>query len=125
MHSIRIDRHRHTHKHTERKTYIKFQYHNVIWIVMELCFISLCVHHVCECLYVCICVYVHVYVCACVTMHVSPMCMHYYCVYIIVSRSQTTFSSFIFGQEEKGSGECPIQFLFSKSPLFGDFMCGF
>ena len=27
---------------------------------------------------------------------------------ILVSCSQTTFSSFIFGQEEKGSGECPL-----------------
>ena len=43
----------------------------------------------------------------------------------LVSRSQTAFSSFIFGREEKGSGERPIQFLFSKSPLFGDFMSGF
>ena len=32
---------------------------------------------------------------------------------------------FIFGWEEKGSGEHPIKFLFSKSPLFGDFVHGF
>ena len=32
---------------------------------------------------------------------------------------------FIFGCEEKGSGEHPIKFLFSKSPLFGDFVHGF
>ena len=31
----------------------------------------------------------------------------------LVSRSQTTFSSFIFGREEKGSGERPISFLFT------------
>ena len=37
----------------------------------------------------------------------------------LVSRSQTAFSSFIFGREEKGSRERPIQFLFSKSPLLG------
>ena len=43
----------------------------------------------------------------------------------LVSHRQTAFPSFIFGREEKGSGERSIQFLFSKSPLFGDFINGF
>ena len=42
----------------------------------------------------------------------------------LVSRSQTVFSSFIFGQEEKGSGEQPIPFLFSDPQNPGMLLIG-
>jgi len=41
----------------------------------------------------------------------------------LVSRSQTAFSSFALGREEKGSGDHSIAVLFWQSPSFGDSTC--
>jgi len=41
----------------------------------------------------------------------------------LVSHSQTAFSSFVLGWEEKGSGERCIAVLFWQSPSFEDSTC--
>ena len=47
------------------------------------------------------------------------------CCSILVSHSQTAFSSFIFGRKGKGSGKRPIIIFVLKIPAFWDFMRGF
>ena len=44
-------------------------------------------------------------------------------IMIVVSHSQTALSSLVFGQEEKGSGECSIYHFCSVNPQFLGIVC--